>query len=111
MADAGDLLGPRWTDGPLLGVPGEEAARGLLRDAPPPPPLTDVASHRVLRKLRGESLRAAAERASTVAGGAGGRRWTLRPAVVAVLALAVAGAAAAASRVLWRGSHPAPAAL
>jgi hypothetical protein len=88
-----DPLGPRWTDGPLLGREGEEGALALLRDAPVPVPLTDVAAQRLLRKLRA----AAPERRS---------RWVLRPALIAGLgALALAGAAAAGA-LLWR--QPAP---
>jgi hypothetical protein len=87
-----DPLGPRWTDGPFIGRKGEDEARALLRDAPAPPPLTDVAAHRVLRKLRAS----VSQRRP--------RRWVLRPAVVVALALVVAGAAAAAARALLLGS-------
>jgi hypothetical protein len=89
-----DPLGPRWTEGPLLGREGEERALSLLRQAPAPLPWSDVAAQRVLRRLR-------------TAPQPGPRwRWALRPALVVAVALVLGGAAAAARALLLR--RPAP---
>jgi TolA-binding protein len=85
-------LGPRWTDGPLLGRSGEADALEILRAGTPLPSFSAVSQQRVWRRLQREP----------------GRRWW-RPAVVTGLVLA-AGAAAASSvaviRVLTRPAAP-----
>src|SRR4051812_13487108 len=90
-----DPLGPRWTEGPLPGRPGEDQVVGFLREAPPPTPLTDVAAQRVLRKLRAQPPPATRR-----------WRWVLRPAFIAAVAVVAAGAAAATRALLWRPPVP-----
>src|SRR4051812_36212004 len=93
-----DPLGPRWTEGPLLGRPGEDQVVGFLREAPPPTPLTDVAAQRVLRKLRAQPPPAARR-----------WRWVLRRAFIAGVAVVAGGAAAAPGALLRRAPASPPA--
>src|SRR4051812_50136293 len=92
-----DPLGPRWTEGPLLGRPGEDQVVGFLREAPPPTPLTDVAAQRVLRKLRAQPPPATRR-----------WRWVLRPAFIAAVAVVAAGAPAGTRGPLLGGPGPPP---
>ena len=87
-AVAGANLGPRWTDGPLIGRAREAEAIELFRAATSLPGFSAVSSQRVWRRLSAPAPR---------------RRW-LRPAVIVGLALA-AGVATAASLAVMRTLH------
>jgi len=89
---APDALGPRWTEGPLVGRAREAEAIELFRAATSMPGFSAVSSQRVWRRLNAASPR--------------GRRW-LRPAVVLGLALAATGAAAASLAVMRSLRQPA----
>jgi TolA-binding protein len=86
-------LGPRWTEGPLVGRAREAEAIELFRAATSMPGFSAVSSQRIWRRLNAARP---------------GRRW-LRPAVILGLALAATGAAAASLAVMRSLSKsPAP---
>jgi hypothetical protein len=85
-------LGPRWTEGPIIGRSREAEALELFRAGTSLPAFSAVSSQRVWRRLRAAP---------------GPRRW-LRPSVILGLAL-VAGAAAAASLAVIRALSQPPA--
>jgi len=85
-------LGPRWTEGPIVGRSGEAEALELFRAATSLPAFSAVSSQRVWRRLRAAPVP---------------RRW-LRPAVILGLAL-LAGGATAASLAVIRALSKTPA--
>jgi hypothetical protein len=84
-------LGPRWTEGPIVGRSREVEAIELFRAATSLPGFSTVSSQRVWRRLN--------------AAPAAGRRW-LRPAVLVGLLLAAGAATAASVAVIRALSHP-----